>query len=104
MELDQRDSRTVTASAHLALEQWAARLGAPADPEPGLLAVLDQHMARIATAVGSLTPVNLAAYADGVADAAASRGWAPSPVRDWRQASWVGVHLLAVCVLARSVS
>ncbi|MFI1990419.1 DUF6401 family natural product biosynthesis protein [Actinoplanes sp. NPDC020271] len=104
MELDQRDHETVTASAQLALDQWAARLGVPADPEPGLLAVLDQHMARIVAAVAAVTTVNLAAYADGVADAAAVRGWSPSVAGDWRDASWVSVHLLAVCMLARSAA
>ncbi len=104
MDLDQRGRDTVTAGARLALDRWAERLGAPADPEPGLLALLDQHTARIRAALAATTPVHLAAYADGVADAAAARGWTPSVVADWRRAPWASVHVLAACVLARHAS
>lgn len=102
MELDQSERSAVVDGARLALARWAERLGAPDEPAPGLVAVLDQHAARIAAAVGELSAVNLAAYADGVADVAAGRGWAPSVISDWREASWVSVHLLAVCVLGRA--
>ncbi|BCY08063.1 DUF6401 family natural product biosynthesis protein [Actinoplanes sp. L3-i22] len=97
MELDLLDS------ACLALDQWAGRLGVPVDPPPGLVALADRHAARIRVAIGAVTPVNLAAYADGVADAAGARGWVPGPVVDWRVASWASVHLLAVCLMARGV-
>ncbi|WIM99256.1 DUF6401 family natural product biosynthesis protein [Actinoplanes oblitus] len=107
MELDQRDQTAVTAGARLALNQWSRRLGVPGPAvltaRPGLVALLDQHTARIREALGErLDVVNLAAYADGVADAAARRGWTvPEPGgTDWREASWPAVHLLAVCLLA----
>ncbi|GIF03834.1 DUF6401 family natural product biosynthesis protein [Actinoplanes siamensis] len=103
MELDQLEHEAVTAGACLALDQWERRLGMPAEPEPGLVALLDRHTARIRAAVGSVTPVNLAAYADGFADAVSAKGWSPSAVPDWRQASWPAVHLLAVCLIARSL-
>ncbi|GAA4603244.1 hypothetical protein BJY16_004547 [Actinoplanes octamycinicus] len=102
MELDQRDQTALAAGARLALDRWSRRLGSPA-AEPGLLALLDQHTARIREALGGrVDAVNLAAYADGVADTAAARGW-PVPDDgglDWRQAPWPAVHLLAVCRLA----
>ncbi|WP_436519538.1 DUF6401 family natural product biosynthesis protein [Actinoplanes sp. HUAS TT8] len=94
----------LSAGARLALDQWERRLGAPAAPEPGLVAVMDQHGARIRAAVGAVNVVNLAAYADGVADVAARRGWEASAVGDWRRAPWISVHLLAVCLMGRAAS
>jgi hypothetical protein len=102
MDLDQ----LVLDGARFALDQWARRLGAPARPEPGLIAQLDQHTARIketiGDAAGEISPVRLAAYADGVADMAVARGWTvgEAAAADWRGASWPSVHLLAVCLLA----
>ena len=73
---------------------------------PCLAAQVDPHVAQIRDAVagrrGQVHPVTLAAYADGVADAAAARGWSDREVRSrgWQAASWPSLHLLAVCVLA----
>ncbi|BCJ46860.1 hypothetical protein GCM10010168_36180 [Actinoplanes ianthinogenes] len=103
MELDQRDQVVLAEGARLALDRWSRRLGAPA-AQPGLLALLDRHAARIREALGGrVDAVNLAAYADGVADTAAARGWTlpDGGVIDWRQAPWPAVHLLAVCRLAQ---
>ncbi|HEX8631005.1 MAG TPA: DUF6401 family natural product biosynthesis protein [Catenuloplanes sp.] len=105
---------TVTSAARLALRQWVERFGragmAAARAVPGLLAAIDQHAAQIRDAVadrhGRLHPVTLAAYADGVADAAAAKGWSLDELRtgDWSAASWASVRLLAVCVLAEATA
>ncbi|GIF16067.1 DUF6401 family natural product biosynthesis protein [Actinoplanes teichomyceticus] len=102
MELDQLGREAVTAGARLALDQWSRRLGAPPAMTPGLLAQLDQHMTHILDALDNRADtVSLAAYADGVADAAGARGWSADEIAaDWRDASWPSVHLLAVCLLA----
>ncbi|WP_433300353.1 DUF6401 family natural product biosynthesis protein [Actinoplanes sp. CA-030573] len=107
------DYGTVIDAARLALDQWSARLGpagriAMADM-PALLAAVDQHAAEVRTAVadawGELSPVTLAAYADGLADTAMTRGWSADEVheRGWDRASWPSVRLLAVCVLHESL-
>ncbi|AEV83714.1 hypothetical protein ACWT_2727 [Actinoplanes sp. SE50] len=98
------DRQVMTAGARLALARWERRLGVPESPEPGLVALLDRHAARIRDSVSGMTVANLAAYADGVADTAAARGWThPDAGADWRAASWPSLHLLAVCLLARSL-
>ena len=112
MELDRHGARAVIGAAELALAQWSARLGASGAAAmrtaPGLLALVDQHVAQIRAAVadriGRLHPVTLAAYADGVADTAAAKGWsADETASGWHNPSWPSVHLLAVCVLAGRV-
>jgi hypothetical protein len=109
MERDHHAARALIGAAELALEQWSRRLGASGmaamRATPGLLALVDQHVVQIRTAVvdrlGRLHPVALAAYADGVADTASAKGWsAEETARGWHNASWPSVHLLAVCVLA----
>lgn len=105
---------TVTSAALFALGQWMDRLGragiAAMRAVPGLLAAVDQHAAQIRDAVadrhGRLHPVSLAAYADGVADAASRRGWSVDELLggDWSGASWASVRLLAVCTLAESTA
>lgn len=114
MELDQRGRQAVISGARLALEQWQQRVGeagtAALRSLPGLVAQLDQHVAQVRHAVadraGRLHPVTLAAYADGVADAAAARGWAADETtsRGWQRASWPSLRLLAVCVLATEIA
>ena len=79
-----------------------------ADAEPGLMAIVDQHAAGIRDSLSAdvrpLTAVLLAAYAEGVRDAAFTHGWRP-PVGmiDWSENDWVMRRLLAVCALARTL-
>ena len=81
---------------------------AAADANPGLMAVVDQHAAGIRDSlsvdVRPLTAVLLAAYAEGVRDAAFTHGWRP-PVGaiDWSENDWVLRRLLAVCAIARTL-
>ena len=75
---------------------------------PGLLATVDQHVAGIRDSLSAdvrpLTVVLLAAYAEGVRDAAFKHGWRPpvGPI-DWTRNDWVLNRLLAVCSLARTL-
>ncbi len=77
---------------------------------PGLLAAVDQHAAQIRDSLadrrGRLHPITLAAYADGVADAASARGWSMDELFEpnWSTASWPSVRLLALCVLAETTA
>ena len=113
MESDQRERQALTAAARLALAQWQQRLGMAGSGAlrtiPGLIAQLDQHVTQIRRVVtdrsGRMHATTLAAYADGVADAAAARGWTADETagRGWHRASWPSLHLLAVCVLAASL-
>ena len=113
MELGQQGREAVLTGARMALAQWSERLGAAgADAMraiPGLTAQVDQHLAQIrrtlGDAEGRVHPVTLAAYADGVADTAAGKGWSATETADagWSRASWPSVHLLAVCVLAGGI-
>ena len=108
------DRAALVAAARLALEQWSARLGhagrAAMAHLPSLVAQVDQHAAEVRAAVadaqGRLTPVNLAAYADGLADVATARGWTADEVHEqgWARASWPSLRLLAVCVLHDSAT
>ena len=74
----------------------------------GLLASVDQHAAGIRDSLSAdarpLTAVILAAYAEGVRDAAFKHGWQPpaGPI-DWERHDWVLYRLLAVCSLARTL-
>lgn len=110
MSLRRDGGHSVSSAARHGLAQWAARLGgagiAAMRVAPALLAQVDQHAAHVRDALsgrpGGLHPISLAAYADGVADAATRHGWSWEEVRsgDWARASWPSVRLLAVCVLA----
>ncbi|MFC4108988.1 DUF6401 family natural product biosynthesis protein [Micromonospora zhanjiangensis] len=102
-----RSARRVLAALLSAVGR--AGLAAAAD-RPGLLAAVDQHTAAVRDALvpgpaaGRSTPppALLAAYAEGVRDAAVEHGWQPpaGPV-DWSAPDWVLTRLLAVCALAR---
>jgi len=75
---------------------------------PGLLATVDQHVAGIRDSLSSdsrpLTAIILAAYAEGVRDAAFKHGWRPpTDSIDWAANDWVLIRLLAVCSLARTL-
>ena len=112
MELSEdRRTATITSAAQEALEQWMRRIGDAGTVAmralPGLLAAVDQHAAEVRDTLtdrrGRLHPMHLAAYADGVADAATARGWSQEEIMsgDWSRASWPSLRLLAICVLVR---
>jgi hypothetical protein len=72
----------------------------------GLLAEVDQHAAAVRDALievsGKVSVIGLAAYADGVSDAAARNGWQLPEAPEWASPSWPQLRLLAVCVLAET--
>ena len=105
-------ARAALRSAYLSLDELHASVGttglAAADDSPGLMAVVDQHAAGIRDSLSAdtrpLTAVLLAAYAEGVRDAAFTHGWRPpvGPI-DWSAGDWPLHRLLAVCALARTL-
>ncbi|MBM2622387.1 hypothetical protein JIG36_43485 [Actinoplanes sp. LDG1-06] len=105
-------ARAALRSAHASLAELHDTLGVSgldaADTNPGLMALVDQHAAGIRDSLSAdmrpLTPVLLAAYAEGVRDAAFTHGWRP-PVGeiDWTAGDWVLRRLLAVCAIARTL-
>ncbi len=105
-------ARAALRSAHACLAELHDTVGlsglAAADGNPGLMAVVDQHAAGIRDSLSAdvrpLTAVILAAYAEGVRDAAFTHGWRPpaGPI-DWSENDWVLRRLLAVCSLARTL-
>jgi Family of unknown function (DUF6401) len=105
-------ARAALRSAYACLAELQDTVGvsglAAADETPGLMAAVDQHAAGIRDSLSvdtrPLTPVLLAAYAEGVRDAAFTHGWRPpmSPI-DWSADDWVLTRLLAVCSLARTL-
>jgi hypothetical protein len=98
----------VASAARFALDRWVEDVGVEGframRSRPGLLAQVDQHAAEVRDTVadrrGRVSDVALAAYADGVSDTAARRGWTPARPEQWSTASWATLRLLAVCVLA----
>jgi hypothetical protein len=79
-----------------------------ADASPGLMALVDQHAAGIRDSLSAdvrpLSAVVLAAYAEGVRDAAFTHGWRPPEgLFNWAEDDWVMRRLLAVCTLARTL-
>jgi hypothetical protein len=105
-------ARAAHRSAHASLTELHAAVGVSgleaADADPGLMATVDQHTAGIRDSlsvdVRPLTAVLLAAYAEGVRDAAFTHGWrAPAGMIDWSESDWVLRRLLAVCALARTL-
>jgi hypothetical protein len=105
-------ARAALRSAHASLTELHDTVGVTglpaADENPGLMAEVDQHAAGIRDSLSAdtrpLTAVLLAAYAEGVRDAAFTHGWRP-PVAaiDWSDNDWVLRRLLAVCALARTL-
>jgi Family of unknown function (DUF6401) len=108
-------------AAQLALAQLWRRVATTGSEAmracPALVADVDQHAAAVRDALtaisGRITAIGLAAYADGVADAAARAGWrlpaeqtfedAAEPAGlDWAAPPWPLVRLLAVCVVAEA--
>ena len=106
-------ARAALRSAHASLDELSATVGtsglAALAESPALLAAVDQHAAGVRDSLSgdarALTPVILAAYAEGVRDAAFKHGWMP-PVGelDWTQNDWVLRRLLAVCMLASTLT
>jgi uncharacterized protein DUF6401 len=102
-------ARAATRTAHASLDELTAAVGVTgleaAARNPGLTAALDQHTAGIRDSLSAdvrpLTAVILAAYGEGVRDAAFKHGWQPpvGPI-DWGRHDWVLYRLLAVCALA----
>jgi len=105
-------ARAATRFAHTSLDELTASVGvtglAATARVPGLLAIVDQHAAGIRDSISidarPLSAVILAAYAEGVRDAAFKHGWQPpaGPI-DWELDDWVLYRLLAVCLLARTL-
>jgi hypothetical protein len=104
-------ARAALRSAHASLDELHDTIGVSglvaADANPGLMAVVDQHSAGIRDSLSSdvrpLTAVLLAAYAEGVRDAAFTHGWRPPVDLDWTTNDWVLRRLLAVCAIARTL-
>jgi hypothetical protein len=105
-------ARAALRSAHACLAELHETVGfsglVAAGANPGLMAAVDQHAAGIRDSLSAderpLTAVTLAAYAEGVRDAAFTHGWHPPAGEiDWSENDWVLLRLLAVCSLARTL-
>jgi hypothetical protein len=105
-------ARAALQSAHACLVELHASVGAEglavAAASPGLLAIVDQHAAGIRDSLSAdvrpMTAVLLAAYAEGVRDAAFTHGWQPpAGAFDWSEDDWVMRRLLAVCAIAQTI-
>ena len=105
-------ARAALRSAHASLDELTVSVGASGlaavHEIPGLLAAVDQHAAGVRDSLSTdarpLTAVLLAAYAEGVRDAAFRHGWTPPEgVIDWTVGDWVLRRLLAVVTLARTL-
>ena len=78
-------ARAALRSAHASLDELTASVGvsglAAAAESPAMLAAVDQHAAGVRDSLSAdvrpMTPVILAAYAEGVRDAAFKHGWTP---------------------------
>jgi hypothetical protein len=105
-------ARAALRSAHACIDELTASVGvsglAAAAGSAGLMAAVDQHAAGVRDSLSAdsrpLTAVILAAYAEGVRDAAFKHGWTPPEGEiDWTSDDWVLRRLLAVCALARTL-
>jgi hypothetical protein len=105
-------ARAALRSAYACLAELQDTVGvvglAAADANAGLMSVVDQHAAGVRDSLSvdtrPLTAVTLAAYAEGVRDAAFTHGWQPPAGEfDWSENDWVMRRLLAVCALARAL-
>lgn len=98
-------------SARITLDSLHATVGVSGGAamacSPGLLAAVDQHQAAVRDSLQAdarpLTAVVLAAYAEGVREAAYKYGWEAPQAVDWRVRDWVLVRLLAVCQIASTL-
>jgi hypothetical protein len=68
--------------------------------EPGLVAAVDQHAARIRDALAGvrLSPRTLGEYLAGFGERAVERGWWPE------ETDWATVHVIAICLLIESAA
>jgi hypothetical protein len=99
-------------SAHASLDELTATVGVSGFQAvaelPALHAIVDQHAAGVRDSLSAdtrpMTAIILAAYGEGVRDAAFKHGWQPpiGPI-DWTRNDWVLFRLLAVCALARTL-
>ena len=105
-------ARAALRSAHASIDELTASVGvsglAAVAESAGLLAAVDQPAAGVRDSLSAdarpLTAVILAAYAEGVRDAAFQHGWTPPAGEiDWTADDWVLRRLLAVCMLARTL-
>ncbi|SDT79362.1 DUF6401 family natural product biosynthesis protein [Actinoplanes derwentensis] len=105
-------ARAAQRSANASLVDLTAAVGVTglvaASENPGLMSVIDQHAAGVRDSLNAdtrpLSAILLAAYAEGVRDAALQHGWtAPDGPIDWNENDWVLRRLLAVCVLAQTL-
>lgn len=105
-------ARAALRAALLSLDDLTASVGTHGlraeAASPGLRAAVDQHAAGVRNSLSADTrPMNailLAAYGEGVRDAAVKHGWAPPAGEiDWTRNDWVLVRLLAVCRLAQDL-
>jgi hypothetical protein len=105
-------ARAALRSAHASLDELTVSVGAhglqAAAASPGLTSAVDQHAAGVRDSLSADTrPMNaiiLAAYGEGVRDAALKHGWVPPHGEiDWTRNDWVLVRLLAVCRLAQAL-
>jgi hypothetical protein len=105
-------ARAALQSAIACLDELHASIGieglAAAAANPGLMALVDQHAAGVRDSLSAdarpLTPVLLAAYAEGVRDAAFTHGWQPpTGPFDWSENDWVMRRLLAVCAISETL-
>jgi len=105
-------ARAALRSAYASLDELHNALGhtglAEAGANAGLMAAVDQHAAGIRDSLSAdvrpLTAVVLAAYAEGVRDAAFTHGWQPPAGEiNWSDSDWVLRRLLGVCALARTL-
>jgi Family of unknown function (DUF6401) len=105
-------ARAALRCAHLLLDELMTSVGETGLPaaelSSSLLATIDQHAAGIRDSLSAdvrpLTAIMLAAYAEGVRDAAFKHGWRPpTGTIDWSENDWVLSRLLAVCQLARKL-
>ena len=105
-------ARSANRAANNSLADLTAAVGvsgfAAIKDNPGLMSVIDQHAAGVRDSLSAdtrpLTAILLAAYAEGVRDAAFQHGWtAPDGEIDWTPNAWVLRRLLAVCSLARTL-
>jgi hypothetical protein len=105
-------ARAALRSAHASLDELTASVGTSGREAvhrvPGLLAAIDQHAAAVRDSLSAdsrpLTAVILAAYAEGVRDAAFRHGWTPPEGEiDWSGNDWVLRRLLAVVTLASAL-
>jgi hypothetical protein len=105
-------SATDVVCAQTTLDQLMAWVGVDglvaALQNPGLLAVVDQHISSIRESIAGagceVDAVSLSRYAKSVLAVAARHGGLPPDpdAINWRDADWYVMRLVAICALAES--